>query len=52
MEHIPIEYDHERLAGEMREEKLPPQFIETIETGWWTTCLEILPPKERAAGKW
>ena len=52
VKHIPIEYDHERLAGEMREEKLPPQFIETIETGWWTTCLEILPPKERAAGKW
>jgi predicted phosphodiesterase len=50
-EFIPIEYDHARLAREMREEKLPDEFVETIETGWWTTCLEALPPKERAAGR-
>ena len=31
------------LADEMRGEKLPAEFIETIETGWWTTCLEVLP---------
>jgi predicted phosphodiesterase len=49
---IPVEYDQERLAREMREEKLPSEFIETIETGWWTTCLEILPPRERARGRW
>jgi predicted phosphodiesterase len=49
---IPVEYDHAQLAREMREEKLPSEFIETIETGWWTTCLEILPPRERARGKW
>ncbi len=48
---IPIEYDHATLAREMREERLPSEFIETIETGWWTTCLEALPPKERAAGR-
>jgi hypothetical protein len=29
---------------------LPDEFIETIETGWWTTCLEVLPMKERARG--
>ncbi len=51
VEFVPIEYDHGALAREMREEKLPDEFIETIETGWWTTCLEILPAKERAAGK-
>lgn len=49
---IPVEYDHARLAREMREEKLPEEFIETILTGWWTTCLEILPAKERHGGKY
>jgi hypothetical protein len=52
VELIPVRYDHQRLAREMREEGLPPEFIETIETGWWTTCLEILPPKERARGRY
>ena len=51
VEFVPIGYDHETLASEMRDEKLPNEFIETIETGWWTTCLEILPAKERAAGR-
>ena len=51
VEFIPIEYDHHTLASEMRAERLPEEFIETIETGWWTTCLEILPAKERAAGR-
>jgi len=50
-EFVPVPYDHERLAREMREEKLPEEFVETILTGWWTTCLEILPQKERAAGR-
>jgi hypothetical protein len=52
IELIPLVYDHERLAREMREEALPPEFVETIETGWWTTCLEILPAKERSRGKY
>jgi Calcineurin-like phosphoesterase superfamily domain len=52
VQYIPVHYDHELLAREMRSEKLPEQFVETILTGWWTTCLEILPPKERAAGHW
>ena len=51
VEFIPIDYDHAALAREMRNEKLPEEFIETIETGWWTTCLEILPAKERAASR-
>jgi predicted phosphodiesterase len=51
VEFVPVAYDHERLAEEMRQERLPEQFVETILTGWWTTCLEILPPKERAAGR-
>jgi len=50
-EFVPVDYDHGRLAGEMHAERLPDQFVETIETGWWTTCLEILPAKERARGR-
>lgn len=49
---VPVHYDHRALAGEMRAEKLPEEFVETILTGWWTTCLEILPSKERALGRW
>lgn len=47
VEHVPVAYDHEALAAEMRAEGLPEEFAETILTGWWTTCLEILPAKER-----
>lgn len=49
---VPVAYDHEALAEEMRSEELPEEFVETILTGWWTTCLEILPGKERAAGRY
>lgn len=51
MEFVPLAYDHDRLAREMRAEQLPDEFIETILTGWWTTCLEVLPSKERRRGK-
>ncbi|MFQ5929215.1 MAG: metallophosphoesterase family protein [Acidobacteriota bacterium] len=47
----PLEYGHEWLAKEMKEEGLPVEFIATIRTGWWTTCLEIMPGKERLRGK-
>lgn len=46
----PIEYDHESLAREMEHEALPAEFVETIRTGWWTTCLENVPARERGAG--
>jgi predicted phosphodiesterase len=49
---VPVDYDHERLALEMRSEGLPAEFVETIRTGWWTSCLEVLPAKERAAGRY
>lgn len=52
VEFVPVHYDHERLAREMRAERLPEEFVETVLTGWWTTCLEVLPPKERAAGRY
>jgi hypothetical protein len=47
----PLAYDWQALAAEMRHEKLPAEFVETIETGWWTTCLEVLPAKERARSR-
>ena len=51
VELVPLGYDHESLAGEMRREQLPEEFVETILSGWWTTCLEILPAKERASSR-
>jgi hypothetical protein len=35
----------------MRAERLPEEFVETALTGWWTTCLEVLPARERRRGK-
>ena len=52
VEFVPLAYDHEALAREMEAERLPPEFVETVRTGWWTTCLEVLPAKERARGRW
>jgi predicted phosphodiesterase len=52
IEFVPLEYDYERLAAEMAEEDLPVEFIETILSGWWTTCLEVLPAKERRRGRY
>ncbi len=51
VELVPLAYDHHRLAAEMRAEELPEEFVETVLTGWWTTCLEILPARERAASR-
>jgi len=51
-QYIPLDYDHEALAAEMQAEHLPDPFIDTIRTGWWSTCLEILPEKERRRGRY
>ncbi len=51
VELVPLRYDHRGLVQEMRAERLPEPFIETIRCGWWTTCLEILPARERAASR-
>ena len=51
-EFVPLSYNYEGLANEMRAEELPYEFIQTVETGWWTTCLEIMPGKERRCGKY
>jgi len=52
VEFVPIHYDHQRLAAEMRSEHLPAEFVAAITSGWWTTCLEILPAKERRRGQY
>jgi len=49
---VPVAYDWKAQAASMRAAGLPEPFVETIETGWWTTCLEIVPPRERAAGRY
>jgi diadenosine tetraphosphatase ApaH/serine/threonine PP2A family protein phosphatase len=46
-----VAYDFRRLAKEIRSENLPEEFAQTVESGWWTTCLEILPAKERSKSK-
>jgi len=48
---VPLSYDYESLAEEMRREQLPDEFVDTIVSGWWTTCLEILPARERAVSR-
>ncbi len=52
VELVPLAYDNRALAAEMRQEELPEEFVETVLTGWWTTCLEILPARERAASRY
>ncbi len=51
VESVPVIYDYQRLADEMKSERISGEFIESITSGWWTTCLEILPYKERVRGK-
>jgi pyruvate-formate lyase-activating enzyme len=49
---VPLCYDWAAQAASIRRAGLPEPFAETIETGWWTTCVEVLPPRERAAGRY
>jgi diadenosine tetraphosphatase ApaH/serine/threonine PP2A family protein phosphatase len=49
---VPVAYDWRAQAARMRAGGLPEPFVETIETGWWTTCLEIVPAEERSRGRY
>ena len=51
VELVPLAYDHQGLAEAMRREGLPEPFVETVLSGWWTTCLEILPARERGRSR-
>jgi len=48
---IAVAYDWRAQASSMRAAGLPEPFVETVETGWWTTCLEVVPPPERSRGR-
>jgi pyruvate-formate lyase-activating enzyme/predicted phosphodiesterase len=48
---VPLAYDWRAHAAALRAAGLPEPFAETVETGWWTTCLEVVPPAERARGR-
>jgi diadenosine tetraphosphatase ApaH/serine/threonine PP2A family protein phosphatase/uncharacterized Fe-S cluster-containing radical SAM superfamily protein len=50
VELVALAYDWRAQAASMRAAGLPEPFVETIETGWWTTCLEVVPPRERSRG--
>jgi uncharacterized Fe-S cluster-containing radical SAM superfamily protein/diadenosine tetraphosphatase ApaH/serine/threonine PP2A family protein phosphatase len=50
VELVALSYDWRAQAASMRAAELPDAFVETIETGWWTTCLEVVPPRERSRG--
>ena len=51
VELVALAYDWRAQAASMRRAGLPEPFAETIESGWWTTCLEVVPPRERARGR-
>jgi NADPH-dependent 2,4-dienoyl-CoA reductase/sulfur reductase-like enzyme len=52
LEVLPLAYDHLALAAGMRGERLPEEFVETVLGGWWTTCLEVLPARERERSRY
>jgi hypothetical protein len=52
VELVPLAYDWRAWPRDAGAEELPEEFVETIETGWWTTCLEVLPAKERARSRY
>ncbi len=49
---VPVDYDWRAQTESMRAAGLPEPFVETIESGWWTTCLEVVPPAERSRGRY
>jgi len=51
VELVPLRYDHRAMAAQVRAAGLPEEFAATLLSGWWTTCLEILPARERAASR-
>ncbi|RBQ18345.1 hypothetical protein DP939_20995 [Spongiactinospora rosea] len=47
---VRLHYDWRSQAKALRDAEFPGAFARTIVTGWWTTCLEVLPAAERADG--
>ena len=42
-----VAYPPHDLVERMRAAGLPPEFAETVLTGWWTTCFGDMPARER-----
>ena len=51
VEFVPVTYDHDSTARAIETAGLPREFAETLRSGWWTTCLENLPARERARSR-
>ncbi len=51
VELITLDYDWEAQAASIRAAGLPEAFAQAVDTGFWTTCLEIVPPPERSRGR-
>jgi len=49
---VALDYDWPAQAASIRVAGLPEAFAQAVETGWWTTCLEIVPPTERSRGRY
>jgi hypothetical protein len=45
---VPLDYDAARVAAAMRAAGLPEAFPASLESGFWTTCYNVLPVAERA----
>ncbi len=48
---VALDYDWAAQARSIRAARLPEAFAQTVETGWWEACLEIVPPAERSRGR-
>ncbi|MGK7913719.1 MAG: metallophosphoesterase [Synechococcus sp.] len=44
---VPMTYDTSAAIAAMRSEGLPEEFCDSLQSGIWTTCAEILPATER-----
>lgn len=44
---VSLSYEVEPVVATMRSEGLPEEFCESLQTGLWTTCAEILPEAEK-----
>lgn len=49
---VPLDYDWAAQAASIRAAGLPDAFAQAVEDGWWTTCLEVVPPAERSRGRY
>ncbi|MBA3249363.1 MAG: radical SAM protein [Geodermatophilaceae bacterium] len=49
---VALDYDWAAQAASIRAAGLPEAFALAVETGCWTTCLEVVPPLERSRGRY